>query len=144
MGEVSDNLINEQVENPKNTAYRIWLNENKTNYSKQIPKNIDSISADSLHQKKRVKEMEDSIQKTEKKVFLSGYTEKDNIEGEALQKTESSLTSNQKTELNFGVNYFVFPQVDNSLLNNYLYQSNVILVLLPAFAIEATSRLGTA
>lgn len=34
------------------------------------------------------------------------------------------MISNQKTKLNFGVNYFL-QQFDNSLLNNYLYQANV-------------------
>ncbi len=118
VGEISDNLKDEQVENPRNTAYRNWMTDNKVKLKR---------AADTAKQVKdsiRKKIQNDTVTAAPKKIFISGFSEKDEIQNSTSINEKISSISIQQTKLNFGVNYFL-QQIDNSFLNNYLFPSNV-------------------
>lgn len=119
IGELSENLQEEALESISNTAYRIWLIENKPAKTKKT----DSTGKDSSKALQDTVKSGTGIQK-KKKVFISGFSEYDNIEI-SKKTTEKSITFiRQKAVLNFGVNYFL-QQFDNSFLNNSLFPSGV-------------------
>ncbi|MES2617427.1 MAG: hypothetical protein V4613_06090 [Bacteroidota bacterium] len=115
VGELSENIKEEEIDKQVNTAYRIWLNESN-------PLKIDTTKkGDSLLLKNTQK---DSTKTETKKVFISGFTEKEDIRKDVKISEKAKGFLLQPTQLNFGVNYFL-QQFDNSILNNYLYPANV-------------------
>lgn len=119
VGELADNLIDDEVQNPRNTAYRNWLTETKV----QIKK-ADTIAYKDPTTILTKKPEKDTVVVVHKKIFISGYPEKDDLKSDQSPAEKLSSISIQETKLNFGVNYSV-TLFDNSFLNNYLFQANV-------------------
>ncbi|MDI1235527.1 MAG: hypothetical protein PSX81_14710 [bacterium] len=119
VSELSDNLTDDEVDNPRNTAYRNWLTETKIGAKK-----TDSIGQKDTAIKSKNNTLKDTIPAPRKKIFISGFSEKDEINLERNPGEKTSLVSIQQTKLNFGVNYSI-TLFDNSYLNNYLFQANV-------------------
>lgn len=119
VGELAENLLDDEVENPRNTAYRNWLTETKV----QIKK-VDTLRLYDSLTKKPIGLPKDTAIIIPKKVFISGYAEKDDLKVDQNTDEKISSISIQKTKLNFGVNYSV-TLFDNSYLNNYLFQAKV-------------------
>jgi Tol biopolymer transport system component len=119
VGELAENLTEDEVENPRNTAYRNWLTETKVQNKK-----MDTVYLNDSTKNNPLQNKKDTLAKIHKKVFLSGYYEKDDLKANQSPNEKISSISIQKTKLNFGVNYSV-TLFDNSYLNNYLFQANV-------------------
>ncbi|MDP2176671.1 MAG: hypothetical protein Q8K70_12245 [Bacteroidota bacterium] len=118
IGEISENTSDDAVLNSEKTDYRKLLEKDFPIYfySNNTTKN-DSIINDSII----VKPL-DTIHV--KKVFISGFTEKD--EKNVYLNNKNSAESIYKTYFKnrLGVNFFL-QQFDNSILNNYLFPANV-------------------
>lgn len=119
VGELADNLLDDEVENPRNTAYRNWLTETKVQVKK-----ADTLNYKDTNTNKQPTTLKDTTRVVQKRIFISGHPEKDDLKSEQTQTEKLSSISIQKTKLNFGVNYSV-TLFDNSFLNNYLFQANV-------------------
>ncbi|MEX0595838.1 MAG: hypothetical protein WD512_04990, partial [Candidatus Paceibacterota bacterium] len=112
----------------ENTSDDAILNSEKTDYRKLIEKDIPlfkkmvvNTSIDSL-----LKDVSMNIQKDtlKQKIFISGFTERDDKKVNTFDKDKSGSVYKMYFKNRLGVSFFL-QQFDNSILNNYLFPSNV-------------------
>jgi Tol biopolymer transport system component len=121
IGSLPNDFRSEQILTNEKTKYRVLVEQYLANYQ---------FHEDSLE---HVRHINDSIKKTptdtiiipvKKPIFLSGHTEKDETIGlNDKNKTPKTLMES-KFSNHLGVNFFI-QQFDNSILNNYLFPSNL-------------------
>lgn len=117
--EISDNFIEDEAINLRNTKYRKWLNDY---IGVSNEKDTTEIKNDTTNKIVAI-EKKDTTKK--EKIFITGYEYYDDISLDKSNSEEKKILAVSKPlELNFGINYLL-QQFDNSILNNYLFPANV-------------------
>lgn len=118
VGTIEGNYKNDAIVNASSTAYRKLLDQELSlifDSNKILSK--DSFvfgSSDTTHLQPE----------TPKKVFLNGFDLKDNIENTPSISKDKNAPFISLAKTHFGINYFL-QQTDVSILNNYLFPTNV-------------------
>jgi len=119
INQFSDEIEDDKVEVIQNTEYRKTIDFN-------LPK-LDVIESQSLIIKDSVAKNEivkEIVKKIEPKVFISGFDFKDEINASSMSSSKANATFSSKFKTQMNIN-FLLQQSDNSILNNYLFPSNV-------------------
>jgi WD40 repeat protein len=123
IGVLSDNYKIDAVEISEKTAYRAGIDSLlKLQINLYVyPSQVDSIKRYPLNQTEKDT---GKVQKETKKIFIHGFEEKDDIEVQNTANNTQVMPLYTISRPHFGVN-FVMQQLDVSILNNYLFPSNV-------------------
>ncbi len=117
VGNIEGDYKKDAIVNAASTAYRKLL-EQELSY--QFDSNI-LIKNDSSS---NLQNDSVSAEKSNKKVFLSGFDTRDNIETNKIKSKDKHAPFISLAKTHFGINYFL-QQADVSILNNYLFPTNV-------------------
>lgn len=115
IGAISENFKEDAITDAELTTYRKILNQGSSNFIDFKPV-IDSFKSNQA--------VIDSVPKVVKKVFISGYNNKEDLDLKVQGDKEKTIPFVQMSRSHFGVNYFL-QQFDPSILNNYLFPANV-------------------
>lgn len=120
IGSLPSDFRSEQILTNEKTKYRLIIDQ----YVSRFLHQEDSINAiilkDSL-----ISDSTKTITKPIKKtIFLSGHTDKDELNEFANKNKQNNKLLETKYSNHLGVNFFI-QQFDNSILNNYLFPSNI-------------------
>lgn len=112
---LSENYESDAILNAASTSYRKWIELDLNPSWDTLRRRImnDTVAVDSRL---------DNLPK--KKVFLSGYDSKDEIQGPAKSEADKQKAMLTIAKTQFGVDYLV-QKLDMSILGNYLFPTNV-------------------
>lgn len=115
VGSISEDYENDAISNAAMTAYRKWLELDLSPWLDTIKKKtlLDTIAT-----------VKDSVPGVKKKIYLSGYDVYDELPDRTKRNISKSTPFLTIAKTQFGIDYLL-QQFDNSILNNYLFPTNI-------------------